>query len=804
MTISSQHRQKNEKVNGTSAAFERIPAFFGDKSIQQCLITVATALVVAWLLSPLLPSHHPQYDLDMIASKDIKADRDFLVKDSAATEQKIAEVSKEAPSLFEFDEYLPKLIVDGVKEAFMTARNAGHAEAVEEKHVKKTALAAFESKAGLVLSDDEFDLLYNHGFPSEVETTVLQLITRLYDRYYILDERSSQVQPPHGILPHFYESPSKKELSTVDSKEALTLEEAKEIILSAAGDIEFISEPLRDLAIKISLRLIRPNLVFSPSLTEQNRRKLMEEVKPVFYRVSKGEMIVREGQKITPPELEKLQALSEHRDNRILGGISLFTGTFLLVLILLFILYHTTIHRIGTLTEKTKNILFLASAALLQVILLKAGLFISEAAPLPAQAIDNPYFYAIPFAAGSMLVSVLLGNRDTGLIFSVFTSFTAALLFQEKSAAFFVYSFCGSSIASFYIVRCKKRSDFLRTGLLVGIVNISVVIALALVDGTLFTLNSAMAVPMAVSGGLITGIMVSGTAPLFEYIFGYTTDIKLLELANLNQPIFQKMILTAPGTYHHSIIVASMVEAAAEEIGANSLLAKVGAYYHDIGKMTKPHYYVENQKSWENRHDKLKPSMSSRVIISHVKDGYEMACGLKLGEEIRNIIKQHHGTRLATFFYEKAKKEQDRSQPPILDTDFRYPGPKPQSKEAALVLLADIVEASSRILKNPTPSRIKTLIDTRIREVVDDDQLDASNLTFSDLNKIAECFSRILNGIFHHRIEYDESQGVEPGQEEKHKRINDDLHRKPTEKNTPEFDEDRAVASTNTGASRMR
>jgi len=331
----------------------------------------------------------------------------------------------------------------------------------------------------------------------------------------------------------------------------------------------------------------------------------------------------------------------------------------------------------------------------------------------------------------------------------------------------------------------------------VGAVNVLVALGLIMLSGTLLIPKTAVTLVMALSGGLIAGIVVSGTVPLFEYLFGYTTDIRLLELANLNQPIFQDMIMTAPGTYHHAIIVASMVEAAAEEIGANSLLAKVGAYYHDIGKMKKPLYYVENQQNWENKHDKLKPSMSSRVIISHVKDGCDMANALKLGEELRDIIRQHHGTRLAAFFYEKAKKERDPSQPPILESDFRYPGPKPQSKEAALVLLADIVEASSRILKNPTPSRIRTLVDARIRETVDDNQLDESSLTFSDLNKIAESYARILIGIFHHRIEYSESDGKEVP----HVKKNGSPRRKSPAKSPPKASVDKTVALPPAGTS---
>jgi len=260
-----------------------------------------------------------------------------------------------------------------------------------------------------------------------------------------------------------------------------------------------------------------------------------------------------------------------------------------------------------------------------------------------------------------------------------------------------------------------------------------------------------------------------------------TTDIKLLELANLNQPIFQKMIMEAPGTYHHSIIVASLVETAAEVIGANPLLAKVSAYYHDIGKIKKPLYFIENQQNGENKHIKLSPKMSSLIITTHVKEGCELASKAKLGTQITNIIREHHGTSLVSYFYEKAKKDRDPSIRSLPESDFRYAGPKPQSKEAGLVLLGDVIEASSRTLSNPTPARIKNLVRERIERVFMDGQLDDCELTLHDLNKIAENFMRILNGIFHQRIDYPDLVVRQFNVNKKEKNV--DTYRKQAEKN---------------------
>lgn len=795
-------KQKNGNAKASPAwPLGWLPSFLDSPKAGLVVILSIACLVFGWALSPHPSQRIPSYSIGSIAVKDIKADRDLLVEDTVATEQKRQEASREAPAVYEYNRELPSLIAAALTEAFLAAvelnpASAGENEEATEQFRREAVRNLFETKLGVSLGDMELAVLSEHRFDPRGAEAVAMLVKSLYDNRFIGEEMPSYGGSRDSVV-FIYDAASGRDLAAIDAAEIYTPEEARYFVTTEGIDLlETEDTAMRNAFLALAEKIIRPNLIYSKSATEQKRRQVVDEVKPVFYKVQKNEMIVREGQKITGSDIDKLSSLSAMQDGHPLSRLSIFAGTVMLIALLALLLFRLSIHHLRGSPGLTKNVLFLALAAVLQVALLKAGIFISEAVDLSFPGLDNPFIFAIPFAAGAMLVSVLLGSREAGLSFAVFLSFLATFLFQDK-AALFIYSFSGSAAASYFIVHCKKRSDFFTTGLLVGAVNALVALGLIMFSGTLLVPGTVVTLFMALSGGLIAGIVVSGTVTLFEYLFGYTTDIRLLELANLNQPIFQDMIITAPGTYHHAIIVASMVEAAAEEIGANSLLAKVGACYHDIGKMKKPHYYVENQQTWENKHDKLKPSMSSRVIISHVKDGFEMAKNLKLGEELRDIIRQHHGTRLAVFFYEKAKKERDPSQPPILESDFRYPGPKPQSKEAALVLLADIVEASSRILKNPTPSRIRTLVDTRIREAVDDDQLDESNLTFSDLNKIAESYARILIGIFHHRIEYSESDGKEAP----HVKKNGSPRKKPSAKSPPGTSGDRTVAPSPAGTS---
>ena len=369
------------------------------------------------------------------------------------------------------------------------------------------------------------------------------------------------------------------------------------------------------------------------------------------------------------------------------------------------------------------------------------------------------------------MTTAILINRNVALIISALTSFLIGFIFDEK-IVFPLFSFLGSIAASYQIVRIRQRSVFLKIGLFLGMINMVAIFCLNLITGNILN-DLLLKLIMGFVGGITTGILVAGITPLFESVFGFITDIKLLELANLNQPLFQRMIIEAPGTYHHSIIVSSLAESAAEAIGANSLLVKVSSFYHDIGKMKKPLYFIENQQNSDNRHDKLSPKMSGLIIISHVKDGCELAEEAKLGRPIINIIRQHHGTSMVSYFYDKAKKDKDESIRSLSESDFRYPGPKPQTKEAGLIMLADVIEASSRTLSNPTPARIKSLVRERIEGIYMDGQLDECELTLSNLNTIAETFTKILTGIFHHRVDYPEhAQKEGNGKKDSHENTN--------------------------------
>jgi len=298
-----------------------------------------------------------------------------------------------------------------------------------------------------------------------------------------------------------------------------------------------------------------------------------------------------------------------------------------------------------------------------------------------------------------------------------------------------------------------------------------------------FDLQLVYKLGFGMAGGITAAIIVTGLVPLVEAAFCYTTNVKLLELANMNNRFLRDLVIQAPGTYHHSIVVGNLAETAAETIGANPLLARVAAYYHDIGKVRKPLYFVENIATQENRHVKLAPSMSALILQAHVKDGVDMAREARLGQELIDIIQQHHGTSLMKYFFEKAKNSENPGVQQAKESDYRYPGPKPQTREAALIMLADAVEAAGRTLVDPTPARIQGMVQKIVNNIFIDGQLDECELTLKDLHKIAKSFNLVLSGTFHHRVDYPEPVSKERSLDKILKQYDEDSDRKSTKEN---------------------
>ena len=433
-------------------------------------------------------------------------------------------------------------------------------------------------------------------------------------------------------------------------------------------------------------------------------------------------------------------------------GIDHFIGSFLITAIVFFIFYRD-IRRYKPVYLNDKKMLLLLGLLVAGTLILGriseyllSGLHRGLVLPR-----SGAFLYGIPIPMGAMLVTLIF-DFHTAIIFSFVISILSGIWLNNP--LYTVYAFIGSLTAAFSVIRCKRRSALLKGGIYVSAVNVLTVGVLLLFEGNLFAPMAPHAFIFAAMSGIMVAAIVSLLLPVIEYIFAVTTDISLIELMDLDQPLMHNLMIAAPGTYHHSIIVGNLAETAAEAVGANPLLARVTACYHDIGKIRMPEYYVENQTNSTNKHEKLTPHMSSMILISHVKDGVELARQYKMPKQIVDIIQQHHGTSLITYFYQKALEQTKDDLP--LQEDYRYPGPKPQTRVAAIVMMADAVEAASRSLAEPTPARITALVDKIINHIFLDGQIDECELTLKDISEIKKRFIYILTSIFHRRIEYPE------------------------------------------------
>lgn len=362
--------------------------------------------------------------------------------------------------------------------------------------------------------------------------------------------------------------------------------------------------------------------------------------------------------------------------------------------------------------------------------------------------------YLIPIPAIAMLALILFSNLEVTLLISLCLSVFIGFIFQND-IFLMVVMFLGSLTGTFFVLGIRQRHKIIKSGIFVSLTMVLSLLAVSYKQRFGVMFFSSPELVSAAINGIFSAFIVAGALPIFEYIFNIVTSISLLELSDFNHPLLKRLVLEAPGTYHHSLIVGNLAEMATEAINANALLARVGAYYHDIGKLEKPEYFSENQNKPLSRHDQLKASISKLVIVNHVKDGLNLAKKYKLNKTIVDFIEQHHGTSLVFYFYRRALEETKKKED-VDEEIFRYSGPRPQTKETAIVLLADSVEAACRAQEAPNAQRIEEVVHTVINNKFIDGQLDECDLTLKDLNKIAKTFIRILSAIYHSRIEYPE------------------------------------------------
>jgi len=638
--------------------------------------------------------------LGMPSPQKIIAHKDFV--DSYATNRLREEAAAAVPEVFDHD---PGILVEGRAAVVAFLREIRRVKELDLDTVEKAAL--IRQSTGIQLADDSIKAVLEQSYDA-----IGELQFRVEG---ILEEVVS-----HGIIKEGLEAARKQAFQEIN-------------LLPYSPESKQAME-------RLISPLIQPNMIFNSEATEANREAARQAVEQV--RVPKNSLIVHEGEKITEKHIAQLEALGLLGPRIHVGG---YLGLFfiLLIIFLVVILYLILFNR-----EIYENVNHLSLLGLIIVLTLVFGLAVK-------------YFsgYLMPVAMCAILITVLFEPR-----LAVLVNIILALLLgfiTDGEFSFVIVSLVGGLVAVYSVARLQRRSDLTKAGLYVSVVNMATIIALFLMFKGFqleydFLREFSIAVLSGLGNGLFSAVMAIGLLPYLESAFGLTTAVTLLELSDPGRPLLRKMLMETPGTYHHSIIVGNLAEAAAEAVGADPLLSRVAAFYHDIGKSKRPYFFVENQFTGDNPHNKISPNLSALIIRAHVKDGVEFAKEEKLPLPIVEIIQQHHGTSLISFFYRQAL-DKDAEQN-VSEDEFRYEGPLPQSKEAAIILLSDSVEAAVRSLSRPVAGRVEGMVRRIIKEKLNDGQLDEAPLTLKDLDKIGDTFVHILSGIFHHRIEYPERE----------------------------------------------
>lgn len=675
-----------------------------------------------------------------IAREDVKASRDFLVEDWQATEKRRQEAESRASAVYDYDpdalsEVLDRLAGDLEEVAALEQESAADSAQDHSVRVAKLLSQRWETE---VMPGEASALLSASGR----ETLRREVRASLAGAY------AKGVVANRGLL--MSESGREAVLRNLATSEETPLSDWGAVLdfdETRRGLLEAVEAGSPGLARRVAGVLLRPNLSFNSVETSSRRAQARQAVKPVLYQIQRGEMIVREGERVSADQARRLAAHATLTREQ--GAWSLYFSLFGLSFAVLLTSWRFGVGNIKKFRGDRKDLAVIAALFVLMFLVERAGLFGLRSWGGLEPAGQSAAAYALPLAAAAIVLRVLL-NSETALVAALPFYALAALPFEHHLVAFLLFG-VGGLAGAHRASKASRRVDFLRAGLWAGLAQAFVALCCLPLIGEPGLIDLKMGVA-ALVGGTASGIAALCLVPLAEWSFGYTTDMRLMELASLDHPLLRRLMLRAPGTYHHSVVTGSLAKAAAETIGARALLAMVAAYYHDVGKISKPDYFIENQGGEKNRHDKLTPSMSSLILMSHVKEGVELARKHRLGREITDIIQQHHGTSLMRFFYDRAR---ERSGPDgVRESDYRYPGPKPQTREAALILLADAVEAATRSLPDPKPARIQGLVQNIVNRTFSDGQLDHCDLTLKDLHEIARRFTGILCAIHHQRIDY--------------------------------------------------
>lgn len=658
-------------------------------------------------------STREELSVGQVSGSDVQANRYMTVEDKTATKAKedLALENFEDIYTLNLDDY-NNMTLASVSNFFNVVEDIVFGEVpadIDGEHIDSYKVSELKSKSSIELSDaDWYDLTtYSREDFNNLNHDALAIL--------------SQVMVNSGGV---------AEENLAQAKNAILAEINNNY---TATKLDVLEELFNDIPYYATLKV-------DTEATETAKAKILATVTPVYRTILKGEMIVSKGQVITEEQYDILYLMGyadEVNISKIAGSLAII----LLVLLGITIIYMRTFCK-----DKYRDLGYMQILMLTVLVLVILDELILSLTVSPSADISAQIGFLLPSAMGTMLVATLF-NPNMAVFFNGIFAIFAGILTGDVQ--FVLLSLISGMVGAIGIIRLTERSDLYKTALYIALINVIAIGAWGILNRTIWDVIW-VGMLFGILNGVFSAVLTLGLLPLIESMFGVTTSIKLLELSNPNQPLLKKLMLEAPGTYHHSVMVGNLGEAAAEAVGADGLIVRVGAYYHDIGKIKRPYFFTENQFNGENPHDKISPTLSALIITSHVKDGVEMATEAKLPPMIIDMIAQHHGNSLISFFYQKAKETDEE----VREEDYRYEQPKPQTKEAAILMMADTVEAAVRSKTGATPGQIEGFIRTLIKGKLNDGQFDECDLTFKDLDKIAETFGRVINGMYHKRIEY--------------------------------------------------
>lgn len=713
-------------------------------------------LAVATIIIALFLTARPSQSLSAlvqgdVAPADITAPFDLLIEDPEATAVKKEEAAAAVLPVYSFDANVFANTEDKVRRLFAegrdwTARFPGD-------HKTDELRTQLLDKLSIDIELQDLAALVKLRFPAELEEVLVGLSAKIFDQ---------------GIIPSknlFIHGEAERGLTLRDLQGAERTVRAEGILDIGesehrfADELEKIEIPARNRTLLSNLGQIflTANVTYNKIETERRKTQARSEVGVVTFTVKKDRVIVRKGDEVVA---HSLKVLNEY--NRLIRRRSIWLPNFVGSLLLYFFLLSTLWYYLQTVykpqpAERQFRMTgtALVGSLVLYKMFLTLAVTIGGAVTSPALSQVEMYYYAFPLQAGTLIFAFLVPDPMT-FLYIILNSLTVGILLGGNFPLT-IFSFVGGLAALYGVKYYKKRyrAATLRAGFVIlPAVNVFVILAFHLIDRSTDFAFFASEVAMALLGGAASAVLAFLLLPLVETAFGFVTGSKLLELTNSDLPVFRQLSMEAPGSYHHSLVVATLAEKAAEELGLDAQLAKAGALYHDIGKSKMPEYFIENRSREFDLHKDLTPSMSTLVIKNHVKEGVELARKLKLPRPLRDIIEQHHGSSLVRFFYAKAKRTYDPEQQTVGEESYRYAGPVPQTKEAGLVMLADAIEAASRSLKFPTKDNLKRVIADIINATLQDDQLDGCDFSIRELRSVAASFLTVLYAIYHPRVEY--------------------------------------------------